>query len=47
MRLVKGSDVIELVNENWISAYKEAGYVEEAEPKAEPPKKKASTKNKE
>lgn len=40
MRLVKNNDVFVTDNENVIDAYKEAGYIEEAEPvKAEAPKK--------
>ena len=39
MRLVKDGDVFVSDNENWLSAYKENGYVEEKEePKAEPKK---------
>ena len=49
MRLVKDGLVMVTDNVNVISAFKEAGYVEEAEPvkKAEAPKtKKAPTKTK-
>lgn len=47
MRLVKDGLVMVTENENVISAYKEAGYIEEAEVKPEPPKTKKATTKKE
>jgi hypothetical protein len=41
MKLVKGSDVVELTSQGHIDAYKQAGYTEYVEPKKA--KKKAET----
>jgi len=49
MRLIKDNQIVETLDTNVISAFKEAGYVEfiqEAKPKAEPPKKTTNRKSK-